>query len=403
MPRALLLTIGTGDVAELETSLFAPLLLSIRQGEWARVVLLPSLVTGSNAEEIRRRLAAQAITIAPLPTAGAESDADACFDHFDRTIEALRAEGFAPGDIVADFTRGTKAMSAALVLAAVRHGVPVLRYVAGTQRDQRGMVVPGSEVLRETRTARATARRRLDLARNLAEHASFGAALSLLPDPDHKLAAVGWDSAERDALRTIRPLLAWFAAWDRLDYEAAETRSTGLPKPETLPAAWRPLCPSLLARGLVKRLAATPRSDRLLAIDLLANAKRRVAQGQHEDALVRLYNIVERIARARLTDRGVTAEGRADTIDRLVRAGDPIGRALRDLEARHPLLRAGARNNSILVHGHDAVGATNPQAWGSAFLDLEEVLRQDAATHGAEAAFATDLATAGLPGPRSQS
>jgi hypothetical protein len=56
MPRALLLTVGTGDAADLEASLFSPLLLSIATGEWARVVLLPSQVTGGSAQAIRDRL-----------------------------------------------------------------------------------------------------------------------------------------------------------------------------------------------------------------------------------------------------------------------------------------------------------------------------------------------------------
>jgi hypothetical protein len=395
MARALLLTVGTGDAAELETSLFTPLMLSIRNGDWARVVLLPSLVTAPNAEEVRRRLDAQAIVIAPLPVRGAEDDADACFDHFDRVIEDLLADGRAPADLTADFTRGTKAMSAALVLAAVRHGVPALRYVAGQQRDQRGMVVPGGERLRETRTARATARRRLDLARGLVEHAGFGAALSLLPDPDNRLAAIGWDTAEREALRALRPLVAFLAAWDRLDY----TVSVGiaLPAPEALPAAWRRHRPPAPVIDLVRRLATWPRSDRLIAIDLLANAERRVTQGQYEDALVRVYNVVERIARARLADAGGGNEGRARNMDALEQRRDPLAPKLRALDRAHPSLQPAARNDSILVHGHAAPGSASPSTWPALLSAIEDVLRRDAALRGDTAALDRDLVAARFP------
>nr|WP_294553872.1 hypothetical protein [uncultured Rhodopila sp.] len=397
MPRALLLTVGTGDVAALETSLFTPLLLSIRQGEWARIVLLPSRTTGPNAEEVRRRLDAAAISIEALPADGAENDADACYDHFDRVIEMLCADGFAPADVVADFTRGTKAMSAALVLAAVRHGIATLRYVAGEKRDQRGMVVPGTERLRETRPARATARRRIDLARDLAASGAFAAARDVLPDPDRPLTAVLWDAAECDVVRRLRPLLGWLAARDRLDYGAAAVTASGLPKPASLPAAWRALCPPAEVIDLVKRLAAEPVSDRLLAIDLLANTRRRVAQGQFEDALVRAYNIVERLARARLRDRGETAAGRGDALDRLCGRNDPIGRHLRELEKRHSMLTPGARNNSILIHGHAAGGAIDPAAWERLLDDLGKTLRRDAEVRQEQDLFDRDMQAARFP------
>lgn len=395
MPRALLLTVGTGDAANLEASLFTPLLLSIQSGEWRRVVLLPSQVTGVTAEELRQRLRAVAITVAPLPRPGAENDPDACFDHFDRATEALLAEGFDRTDLVADFTRGTKAMSAALVLAAVRHGVPTLRYIGGDQRDQRGTVVAGSERIHETRTARATARRRLDLARGLVEHASFGAALAVLPDPDNKLAAIGWDAAERDALRALRPLVAWLAAWDRLDYAGAITPD--LPASDSLPPAWRRHRPPASVAQLVARLARWPRSDRLIAIDLLANAERRVAQGQYEDALVRAYNVVERIARARLSDAGQVVGGRADSITALQSRKDPMAGMLRELDRAHPSLKTATRNDSILVHGHGAQGSGSPDEWTRLLASIEALLRRDAQLRGETEALDRDLSAARFP------
>jgi hypothetical protein len=274
MPRALLLTVGTGDALDLEASLFTPLMLSIATGEWARVVLLPSQFTGTSAHEVRNRLHAMAITVQPLAKAGAENDPDACFDHFDQAIEALLRKGFDSTDLVVDFTRGTKAMSAALVLAATRHAVPILRYVGGDRRDARGTVIAGSERIYETRTARATARRRLDVARDLVERANFAGALAVLPDPDHKLAAIGWDAAEQLVSRNLRPLIAWFAAWDRLDYTGA--RASRLPESSALPPAWRRYLPPPSVRELVARLDQWPRSSRLLAIDVFANACRRV-------------------------------------------------------------------------------------------------------------------------------
>jgi hypothetical protein len=145
------------------------------------------LVTSDNADALQGRLASLPIAIEPLPNPGVEDDADRCFEHFDRIIERLIVEGFAVDEIVADFTRGTKAMSAALVLAAVRHGIPRLRYIASASRDQRGLVIPGTEELRETSTVRATGRRTVDLARGLMEQGAFGPYSRCCPIPSVRL------------------------------------------------------------------------------------------------------------------------------------------------------------------------------------------------------------------------
>ena len=114
----------TGNVDQLRDTLLTPLTKSIQAGEWQRVILLPSKVTADNAAQLQNELAQFAIEIQPLPVAGAEDNADACFAHFDRVIEELRNAGNEPQQILADFTRGTKAMSAALALAAIRHELP---------------------------------------------------------------------------------------------------------------------------------------------------------------------------------------------------------------------------------------------------------------------------------------
>ncbi|MGH7072186.1 MAG: hypothetical protein ACREFO_19540 [Acetobacteraceae bacterium] len=395
MARALLLTVGTGDAANLESSLFTPLTLSINRGEWSRVVLLPSSVTGIAAEALRQRLQNPAIAVSALPEPGAENNPDACFDHFDQVIERLLAAGFEPAGLAVDFTRGTKAMSAALVLAAVRHGVPRLRYIGSDTRDRRGTVIAGTERLFETSTTRATARQRIDLARGLVEHAAFGAACALLPDPESPLAALAWDSAGRDVLRAIRPLISWLAAWDRLDYAAAVT--TALPPSDSLPPAWRRHHPPETVRSFLARLDATPRSHRLIAIDLLANAARRVAQGQYEDALVRAYNVIERIARARLEDLGGKARGREEAVDKLDGLRDPMAATLRGFDRAHPSLKSSSRNDSILIHGVVAQGSRNPAEWQRLLASVETLLRRDAALCNASAALDRDLVAARFP------
>ena len=84
--RALVLTVGTGDMRQLEASLIRPLVKSIEDGQWQKIVLLPSLVTETFARDLRELKQDLSIEIEVLPGAGQENDADTCFGHFDAVL-----------------------------------------------------------------------------------------------------------------------------------------------------------------------------------------------------------------------------------------------------------------------------------------------------------------------------
>ncbi len=304
--RVLVMTVGTGDVTKLEETLLAPLRKSIATDAWTRVILLPSSVTEEFARRLWHDMEGVEVAIRPLP-GGDENDADRAYSHFDAVL-AETLQTAPPERVVVDFTRGTKAMSAALVLAAARREIPHLRYITGS-RDARGMVEAGREEVRQTRTTVVAGHRRLDLARDLIRRGNFPAAETVLPDPEHPSAAlyppdlIGVAGAVRTAAR-------FYAAWDRLDYAAA----SGVDVAEPPNDEWNELWPSPAARAWVSVLAReAERSDcaamagwlRRLVVDLLANGERRLRQGQYEDALVRAYRVLELVGQVRLFDRGL--------------------------------------------------------------------------------------------------
>ncbi len=418
--RALLLTIGTGDTDKLEASLLAPLRKSIAEGRWDRVVLLPSQATLANAALMED----PGLEIRPLPLRSAENDADAAFAHFDHELERLLASGFRADDIVVDFTRGTKAMSAALVLAATRHGVPTLRYIAG-DRDGRGVVVPGSEEIRETSTLVVTLRRRIDLAAGLMRAGDFAAVPQLLPDPDHPLASMPHVAASADALRAMRAAARFFECWDRLDYREAQDCAATMDS-NSLPTTWRMLAPGRDSVDWVRRLHSRPDQSmdpggfgrwlRLLCVDLLANAERRLRTGQREDALVRTYRVLELVGQARLFDRGLDSGSLPPDEPDIIRLRERLKRdrggdfgtrrdgrltAPRELTAR--LLKqkgdavaprllafysdtgiaASARNHSILIHGFDSRAPSDDVSWRRLIDALWTLLAADRCDDGA--------------------
>lgn len=146
--RILIATVGLGNIDQLRATLLEPMKLSIRTGDWKRVILVPSVVTGELAAKLREELAGLPVELHPLPQIGDEDDLARSREHFQAVFRSALDSGAQPGDIVLDFTRGTKVMSVAAVMAAISSGVRHFQYVVGGQRDARGVVVPGTEKVR---------------------------------------------------------------------------------------------------------------------------------------------------------------------------------------------------------------------------------------------------------------
>ena len=409
--RVLVMTVGTGDFRNLEDSLFTPLRKSIATDAWARIILLPSSATETFAKTVTNGIEGVAVAIRPLPE-GDENDADRAYNHFDSVLAAALQES-PPGDVVVDFTRGTKAMSAALVLAATRREIPHLRYIVGP-RDGRGMVIAGAEAVHETRTTVVTGHRRIDLARALMQRGNFPAAEAVLPAMDRLSAELHPEDLIATA-GAVRTAALFYAAWDRLDYVAAARADIAASPNDD----WNKFWPGAAARKWVRSLAEeTERSDsramaarlRRLMVDLLANGERRLRQGQHEDALVRVYRVLELIGQARLFDYGldsgnlcpnhpaVTAlqrkikkrnqealgigrngellAGRFQVARILKACGDPLASRLLQFE-NEALLKPRLRNNSLLIHGFVARAPEDPESLSRLFTDLAQLIRDD--------------------------
>ena len=403
----LVLTVGTGDSEALEESLLKPLAKSIDEGEWCEVFLLPSRVTEGFADRLAERFPDLPVRIEPLPEPNMENDADACYGHFDAVLSRLLKD-YKAMSVTVDFTRGTKAMSAALVLAAVRRDIPRLRYVWG-ERDNRGMVVAGTEKIGQFATETVTARRRIDAAKRLMGHGNFAAALDLMPDPSGQSGKPLPESLHDETIE-LRRQAAFYAAWDRLDYaEADRLASEARPEDDFSGAVcW------------VRRLAKAPEPEdhesmarwlRAIACDLLANGRRRIRDRHFEDALLRAYRVLELVGQFRLFDRGIDSAsvdpnleavrclretlkkkgsqdfgtGRKGRLTasrhlaaRLLKSlGDPLGDELLEFDRKHGGIDAKNRNHSILIHGFEAEAKSDSESSLDSLYDaLEELLRK---------------------------
>ena len=432
--KALVLTVGTGNIDDIEQTLLVPMLKSVEDGEWARIVLLPSRTTEEFAQTLQERIANSAVEISALPALGQENNADACFGHFDSVLDRLIGDGFEAGDIVVDFTRGTKAMSAALVLAAIGRDIPVLRYIHSERRDERGMVIPSTEKIGQIKTNLATERRRLEQAERLMGHGDFGAVIELLPDLDGPF--VGLFSQQfRLQAEALCSAAKIYAAWDRLDYKAAveelSRRGTTAKK-----AGGFALTKEM--KKWLNKLGQTPeQSDhramaahlRALVSDLLANADRRLRDQHFEDALIRAYRVLELIGQIRLFARGYNSAAlppKDEVIEKfqeelakkgehsfgvnrrgphkgtltaprelaarlLKRLNDPLASRLLDFDNRHSESQTRRRNDSILIHGFTATAPAEEGRLREVLADLERLLKEDDPKAGERLTIARSL------------
>ena len=149
---------------------------------------------------------------------------------------------------------------------------------------------------------------------------------------------------------------------------------------------------------------------RRLVIDLLANGERRLHQGQHEDALVRAYRVLELIGQARLFDQGLDSgnldgshpavqglqrkiekknqdpltkgrngalqAGRFQVARLLKECGDPLAERLLTFE-QEALLKPSLRNDSVLIHGFVARAPEDSNSLRSLFLKLAQLVEAD--------------------------
>jgi CRISPR-associated protein (TIGR02710 family) len=235
-----------------------------------------------------------------------------------KAVECLRrtqARGFSTRESVVDYTGGTKAMTAALAMAAASHGV-AFSYVGG-ERDSGGLGVvrSGSERRRvemdPLRLFAVEEKRRIALYFNSHQYSAAATALRELlptqPQPEHAI------------LEALLEITEAYTAWDRFDHRTAfqllPPARTRLDERARIASVTE--YASLLStvkknvavlgqlRGKTKEFEQAHPD---LAADLVANAERRIKEGKYDDAVARLYRAIELLGQCSLQERlGVEA------------------------------------------------------------------------------------------------
>lgn len=305
-------------------------------------------------------------------------DLDTAYRIMYRRLSDLADSG---AQVIADYTGGTKTMTVALVLAALDDGRVELQSVTGARADL-VKVRDGSQAAAPVTVEHI--RFRHDVKPILAawkryawDEAARG--LEALGAPRNPELRAAWQRA-RDVSRA-------FAAWDRFDHAGALAllnQYEGVVAP-VLPAHYTAL------KQLAK--ADHPAGAALRVWDLWLNAQRRAADGRYDDAVARVYRLIEWTAQWQLAStRGwqtadlprevAEAAGIAPNRDGQYQAGlyaawqlaaEHCGGELAGFFARERLAlldHLRRRNDSILAHGTVPVSAQDWQTW-AAWLSAE--------------------------------
>ena len=208
-----------------------------------------------------------------------------------RTAVAELAHRLPGTRFVADYTGGTKTMTAALTCAALESEDVELQLVAGARPDL-------FRVANGTEHAVVASVARLRLERAMAPYlgawrrfAYHEAAEGL---DDIRIAA---DAADRARLTLARAMSRALARWDDFDHAGA------LDLLDNYAGRVAPSYPSMLPalRRLTRKTDKQREPARLW--DLWLNAERRASQGRFDDAVARVYRLIEWTAQWQLRDK----------------------------------------------------------------------------------------------------
>ncbi len=226
----------------------------------------------------------------------------------------FRDRGFQPNQVYVDYTRGTKAMSAAVDYVAINLELAGVSYIEG-ERDERGQVKSGTERLLSFPPSNLLFRRHWKTLVQLFNAGHFASVLNRIEDLQWRIVR----EEHKRRLNFVEQLAKACEAWDVLHYEDAAqglrqvlkdfediVQDLGLENElkrasPIVHGIWNSRCKSESCRcGLPLNEA--------ISLDILANADRRAKEHRYDVAVALLYRLMEYIAQRRLHDKGIRSD-----------------------------------------------------------------------------------------------
>lgn len=387
-----------------------PIIFVLKEHRPGKVIFFASLDSRSQIEQVILPAIGYFPSCGYIITSDPEDVGICAFELLKSMPEELRKLKTQGWPALIAYTGGTKAMSAAVVWTSSRHPCELI-YIGGEKRSKNGIgnVESGSETcLRIHNPWNRVFWHETELARQLFNRAQYGNAAGLLSmirqritdkDTAHLL---GWLGDAFDA----------FHAWDTFDHRRAAklhgvVKSAGFVHHLAYPVlpGLDTFCRQVEACIPFINSIENGRLSRAMALDLMANARRRaVLEQKFEDAVARCYSAVEKLAKITLLDQhgidnaavppemipealrrdfacyrtgdGTLKFGFKASFRLLAELGNPMGTAyMRNEEANGQLL--GRRNEGILAHGFKPAGEADFRRFFELALSLAGITENE--------------------------
>ena len=265
--------------------------------------------------------------------------------------------------ITVDYTSGTKAMTGALVLLGTIFDAYNLTYVGG--RRVNGRVVKGTEKLNVVKPIFASVERRIERAVSFFNSCQYDAAIFII-DEIRRLTS---DPQITDRLEPLEKASRAYSLWEDFQHEPAFAALKEV-RIDAFDAN----------RRFLGKMQSSDEKEPFLIADIINNARRRGSISfRYEDAVGRLYRVIELIAQYRLKSYGIADTGSVDpklidgelrkkwreygsaplklglrkSYELLAVKDDELGKEYEGDNRLRDLLKK--RNNAILAHGLDPV------------------------------------------------
>lgn len=284
--------IGTGPEADIVPALVK----SIKGANPDYLYLIATPKSKENAERIIKELGMERNSqITLLPTI---EDVREIFKVILGVLSDLIKKEIPQQNIILDYTTGTKAMSAAAVLAGIKGKVQNLKYIS-VKRDENRRVIPGTEKIIAVEPTEIMVSYSIDLVINLIKEFRFDSALRLLENIDERLLA----PREGEVVKNLKFVAQAYDRWDKFDHKrfAGEYAKIRFNEPEIREFKVEEDIPGLVL-GIGKNIEERKITEPVI-VDLINNVRRRIKEGKFDDAIARLYRVVELIAQWRLKEK----------------------------------------------------------------------------------------------------
>ncbi|MFZ2323281.1 MAG: TIGR02710 family CRISPR-associated CARF protein [Ignavibacteriaceae bacterium] len=274
--RLIFITLGKGP------GVSHGLLFSIKKQNPDTIVLMTTKESNKTYEELTNNLRDKKIDIIK-EDCDEINDIEVIYKNFSNIIQTYLNKGYSKENIVVDYTSGTKVMSAALVAVAIAKGLGNFSYVFG-QRDISGRVQSGTERLSSLTVNRIITENYLNLFITFFNKNQFDLALNIL----NQITEVHPDFDEK--IKLYKSLALAFSYWEKFNFKKSFDLLDNIDQSE------------LAKNGLKKKVEAAKQylyklklennsKDRMQ--EMIFNALRRADEGKYDDAIARLYRAIE--------------------------------------------------------------------------------------------------------------